>query len=235
MAVAAMFIQRDTDFIEILKKDRDQILQKRKTDPNKLFRQCATRYFCRLDMACSRFHKKQYRRELIDQWNITDERSARTAIDWTKKIGHQREYTTLRLALEKIKSIDDLDLSRLGYGHSLTPEKRQEIMAQAVFIMRYQEELGDSGILAWDTACYIHILRLSYLAGYIKAEQAWTLALEIKPRVQRTFRSWNEFGRSFLVGRFLATGQPDESLGTAVAKLIKEDLSPWNYFGWHQR
>ena len=150
---------------------------------------------------------------LAQWWDITDNASLVAKLWWLLQEGHRTEFERFVAALDT--SSGNYDLEDGAY-------------AQAVY---WRPRLTKSGILGWDLARCIHVLRLSYNAGFIDEGGSWTFLHKLEaPAAQ--IASWQEFGHSYLAGLEFWSEQEEPHYREIVARLLRHPCSPWVYFPW---
>jgi hypothetical protein len=111
-------------------------------------------------------------------------------------------------------------------------EQRRRIEIAAA----YYPKFGSKSIRAWDYMRYISLCRWGYLAGYFSEQEAWDYIMPAARLLQRTFGSWQEMGRNFLVGREFWSPADEWKAQTEYAyyRLLTERQSPWRRHLWNQ-
>ncbi|MCI0499788.1 MAG: right-handed parallel beta-helix repeat-containing protein [Planctomycetales bacterium] len=101
---------------------------------------------------------------------------------------------------------------------------------------QYYEQLGEKGILAWETTRYMFLCRSGYICGWLDEKTAWELMIPIARHVQQNFKSWEEMGRNYLIGRQYWSLKDTQATGDAVeeafCRLTEMPSSPWNKYPW---
>ncbi|MES2645058.1 MAG: DUF1266 domain-containing protein [Myxococcota bacterium] len=151
------------------------------------------------------------RSALANSWGVTDEASFRATTGWLWAEGHGVEVMSL--------------LANLGPD----PRKDDE---KAALVRANRTLLEGRGLLAWDLGRYVAVVGWGRWAGFVSEPEAWQMIHLAAMRVQRTFKSWREFGRHYEFGRYYWSGQDDARCEGVIAKLTKDPTSPWMVLDW---
>ena len=124
-------------------------------------------------------------------------------------------------------------LSEEEYGHFLQRNMYDQEIAQEIRIAKeYYQKLGSKSILGWDYSRYICLCRWGYLIGYLSEEEAWQFIMEAARILQKTFDSWEDLGRNYLIGRqfwsYKETIEAGHEYDDAFQRLVDMPSSPWN-------
>jgi len=121
--------------------------------------------------------------------------------------------------------IEDLDKA-YAQQYNLT-ETYQELLDDEV--IRKREDIKQYGVIGWDCGRLNFLARLCYDAGYISEEQAWNYINKAYYLAKRTFTTWEDFGKSYVIGRAMWGGADSDNSGIAeIAKHLWSDpKSPW--------
>lgn len=92
----------------------------------------------------------------------------------------------------------------------------------------------DHDVLAWDLVRLINVARWGYAARYLREDEAWSYILDAAAELHRTYGSWEELARDYVLGHDVWAGEPDEQFNKVTAELLDTDnpLSPWNRVAW---
>src|SRR5439155_13481326 len=133
--------------------------------------------------------------------------------------GHRKDFET-----------DDVSLA------TLSPEERKEIEEsprRRVWAANHLK-LGKKSLIGWDYSRYIALCRWGYRAGYFTEDEAWRYIMPAARLLQATFRSWQDLGHNYLIGREYWSS--DEVAGArydyAYRKLVMQADSPWRQIPW---
>lgn len=87
----------------------------------------------------------------------------------------------------------------------------------------------ERGILAWDMGELVSLARIAHETGYIDEKTAWAYIKFAGKECRRTFRNWDEVGKSYLIGQAMITNNQEEADGMiACFHLATEsEESPW--------
>lgn len=90
-----------------------------------------------------------------------------------------------------------------------------------------RQYLEPAGTAAWDFARIVANVIDACQLGYLDNGQAWAIILAVEGKARRAFRSWEQVGESFLVGRHLHFGVRRADFDAVVQRLLTHPLSPW--------
>lgn len=195
--------------------------------------------FFRLDMNYGPDSRPDCIAILEDFWGVYGKDSALKALEDIRQQGHRTKFNVLRTtlpaegrlngaALQKFKQIFQFDFAE-SQQLQMSDDDYQKL---AQWLQRTQNYLKEAGILAWDAARYVHLTRLSYIAGYLSDDEAWAQILKLAPLVEGHFSSWMEFAQSFLIGRTFWAGNEDVTVKGICERLLGHPASPWQFYGW---
>ena len=160
-------------------------------------------------------------------WNVTDRESTLEIVKWLLEEGHHADADK---ALEKVR--------KQGLGNISQEERDDEEskMGDVCLIAESMEENGwcpggqmPVSVIAWDLVRVVNLGRWAYLCGYVNEDEMWQIMQVAADTALGHFSSWEEYGASFVMGRGVWHGDPDDS-ETAyeiVSLLLEDDESPW--------
>lgn len=196
-------------------------------------------YFFRLDMNYGPDIKADCIGILEEFWGVTSKESALKNLENIRIQGHRTKFNVLKSCLPSDGTIDAVSMEKFKQVFCFDLEETQELNMSgedykklAQWLQRTNKYLKESGILAWDAARYVHLIRLSFVAGYIDDTQAWAEILKLAPLIEDRFESWMEFSQSFLIGRTFWSGSDDPQIKALCEKLLGHPASPWQFFSW---
>ena len=91
--------------------------------------------------------------------------------------------------------------------------------------------------IAWDLVRVVNLGRWAYLCGYISENEMWQTMQVAADTALEHFSSWEEYGRSFIMGRGVLAWRSDRLAETAyeiVELLLKNSESPWKQSMWKE-
>lgn len=183
--------------------------------------------FFRLDLNLDPYLRADCVGFLEELWDVVDVVSAKRVIENLRTQGHRAKFNVLKKhtqSLHQFKEIFKFDFE--DPEHVQLDEEQFKTLA--AWIEKADGFVPKVGILAWDVARYVHLVRLCFVANYLRADEAWTHLHAIQPLVQNQFSSWSEFSQSFLIGRTFWAGEEDPELKSACERLLGYTLSPWH-------
>ncbi|MBV9462733.1 MAG: DUF1266 domain-containing protein [Verrucomicrobiae bacterium] len=160
-------------------------------------------------------------------WGITSREQALDVMDWLLTEGHHAEYDRLAITLGNATPAQIDQILEKTQSDS-------QAAAKIRFVQENRAKLGNKGIIAWDLCRYIQVAEISYLAGYINADEAWEKIWPAARQIQQTFGSWDEMGQNYLAGRAFWSGEPNPRLDYIYKLLInpQDPHSPWVKYTW---
>lgn len=241
MCLGAIFIEENQVLNEVSQVFESELSVNQELTPeikDQLLREIGE-YFFRLDMNFSSEIKPECIAILEDFWGVIDKNSALKSLENIITQGHRTKFNVLKNTLPGDGSLDSTSLSKFKQIFSFDLEDRHELKMSdedyrklAQWIQRTHRYLKEAGILAWDSARYIHLIRLSFIAGYLNDDEAWAEILKLAPLVEGRFESWMEFSQSFLIGRTFWSGADDPQIKAVCERLLGHPASPWQFFPW---
>lgn len=94
----------------------------------------------------------------------------------------------------------------------------------------------DMGIVAYDAAILVGQARKAFTANIISEEDAWKVINFATQLAKENFSSWEEFGKSFIIGFAFDQQHRERSYREEVYHIYKQVLenpkSPWNTINW---
>lgn len=181
--------------------------------------------FCLLDMGSGGEDTAESRALLAEAWDIRDRDSAVATLDFLRVEGHRFRFERMRGAAQLSPPIQNRVLREMD-------DAREILSRQFQFACRRHRALGRAGILAWDLARYVHVVRLSFISGYLRGEEAWEQAMRAYPVARGAFGSWRGYAASFLAGRAFWRGSYAGGLAESCDRLLGHRLSPWKLIPW---
>ena len=169
---------------------------------------------------------------LEDWWNVTDRDSTLGIVRWLLEEGHHAE------ADEALAEIRTRGFENISQEERLDEDSK---MGDVCLIMESMIENGwcpedrmPESVIAWDLVRVVNLGRWAYLCGYVNADEMWQIMQVAADTAVEHFSSWEEYGRSFIMGRGVWHGDPDDSetAKEIVELLLENDESPWKQSYW---
>ena len=168
-----------------------------------------------------------YRVQLQSWWDITDRDSTLGIVQWLLHEGHHADADAV------------LELVRGGQPDAGDPEeKAEDVQLIAEFMIRNgycSAETLPQTVIAWDLVRIANLGRWALHVGYLSEEEMWQVMRVAADTAREHFSSWEEYGRSFAMGRGVWHGD-EEDCQTAweiVTELLEEETSPWRQIPWN--
>lgn len=180
-----------------------------------------------VDAVESEVLSETYRAQLQSWWNITDRDSTLEIVRWLLLEGHHADADAA------------LALMRGDQPEAGDPEeKAEDVQAIAKFMVENgycTVETLPQTVIAWDLVRIANLGRWALHAGYLSEEEMWQVMQVAADTAREHFSSWEEYGRSFAMGRGVWHGD-EEDCQTAweiVTELLEEETSPWRQIPWN--
>lgn len=196
-------------------------------------------YFFRLDLNWGPEIKADCIGILEEYWGVKSREQVLTTLENIRQTGHRTKFSVLKSfvppegalnanALEKFKQVFSFDFSE-EQNLQMDDEAYQKL---ASWMQRTNKYISECGILGWDVARFVHLVRLSFVSGYINDNEAWGEILKMAPLAEDKFKNWLEFSQSFLIGRTFWSGCEDPQVKLICERLLGHPASPWQFFSW---
>ena len=90
------------------------------------------------------------------------------------------------------------------------------------------------GTIGWDCGRLVFVTRLCFDAGYINEQEAWAHIDSAYALARNTFRGWDTYAKSYIIGRSLWGGKDAYNTGImSIARyLLEMPESPWVKMPW---
>ena len=182
---------------------------------------------------------REERRELLSRaYGITDSATAKDKLDYFKDTGSRRFFTQVAesLKLKNKKEIqqyisesfeDEEDMQdcweQVQYAFaSLEPLMKEQIIRDEADFIRIGPD-------AWDVGRLVFVARMCAEEGWITEEELWHYADAADEIAHRTLTNWEDFGKSYIIGRCLWCGTANyfEVMAGYAKKMYTNPKSPW--------
>ena len=89
-------------------------------------------------------------------------------------------------------------------------------------------------VIAWDLVRVVNLGRWAYLCGYVSENEMWQIMQVAADIALEHFSSWEEYGRSFIMGRGVwhVLFFKQKTAYEIVELLLENDESPWKQSNW---
>ncbi len=170
---------------------------------------------------------------VAESWDISDRASAKELLDWLIDEGHRTGHWNMSqfLLRENVTTCAGLDNP---------PDNCRDGDVKAIhdFAQDLESKLAGKTIAAWDYGRLINIARWSYTLDYITEEEAWTYMLIAAKRSQVEYKSWEEYGQSYLLGR--GYWLQDLKGSSVQSRIVQNLMSPegnqaWSTLDWNTK
>lgn len=169
---------------------------------------------------------KRWQDCLAKWWGVRSRPELLETLRWLDEDGHRREFNDLARALP-LASASQLDALQKRCSADPTFSNRVEL------VRKYQKELGAKGIAAWDYGRYVSLCGWGYVVGFLTEEEAWRRIMPVASFLQDTFESWDDLGRSYVIGReFWSPATGEEARNAYERLLVNNPASPWTRLPW---
>ncbi|GDX79564.1 hypothetical protein LBMAG42_13750 [Deltaproteobacteria bacterium] len=148
---------------------------------------------------------------LSKSWGVTDRESFDSALRYLWHVGHRTECLQVLANLPANPAEDD---------------HKQAIARE------HRTDLEGRGLLAWDLGRFVAVVGWGCWAGYIPESEAWRYLHGAATWAQRRYRSWEDYGRQYELGRIWWSGEEDPRMEPILTKLLTDPQSPWITTPW---
>ncbi len=174
--------------------------------------------------------KKEELEKLLATWGITDSMSLRERMKWYLEVGVREEFNKLLNLLSTFS-----EENRINYIQSLVDD---QLKLQLMIVHNNSIKLSKGTIAAYDYGSYIYLCNLGQKMKYLTADEAWGYMIEAARKVQRMYKSWDEYLYGYTIGaQFSNSESAKEYLQENKAffiKMIASKHSPMNNVDWDQ-
>lgn len=186
-------------------------------------------------IACAEEDVETIRNTIENWWNVTDKESTLDIVRWLLEEGHHAE------ADEALEELRKRGLENISQEERDDEENK---MGDVCLIMKSMTENGwcpenrmPESVIAWDLVRVVNLARWARLCGYLNDDEMWQIMQTAADTALHHFSSWEEYGRSFIMGRGVWHGDPDDS-ETAfgiVSLLLEDEESPWKLSNFYKK
>ena len=161
-------------------------------------------------------------------WGVVDHDSTFGIVKWLLEEGHHADADRL---------LQTLDAAALKHFLQREDENGEDVRRIMLAMLENEYCTAESlprTALAWDLVRVVNLGRWAYLCRYISEEEMWQVMRTAAGAAHKHFSSWEEYGLSFVFGRGVWHGNPEDS-ETAyeiVSALLEKDESPWKQLAW---
>ncbi len=171
-------------------------------------------------------------------WDITDRESAIAMLDYLRDEGTRRFFPQVVEALklknkqaiqqyitETCETEDDMyacwEQVKFAF-ESIEPLMKQQLIKDEADFVRIGPD-------AWDAGRLVFMARVCNEHGYITNEVLWDYIEAADDIAHQTIRSWEDFGKSYIIGRCLWCGTANyfEVMADHAKELYTKEKSPW--------
>lgn len=183
-----------------------------------------------VDSIESKIDADSFREQLKSWWNITDKDSTFNIVNWLLHEGHHDDADN---ALAK--------LHEKGLENISDQDEENTKMEDVCLIVGHMLEEGyctpenvPSTAIAWDLVRLVNLARWAYICGYVNQKEMWEIMQIAVNTAQDTFKSWEEYGLSLVLGRGVWHGDTDDcdTAQEIITTLLNKDESPWKQIKW---
>lgn len=162
-------------------------------------------------------------------WDINHKNSLLETLEWLRASGHNRGYLAQQRKLEQM-SVAGIE----AYIDSFADQKEAN---QVRVVANYRHVLGRGGVAAWDIGRYVWIARSGRMVRWLDDEEMWALLQDVAPACQPLFRSWYDYGVSYIAGRQywrgVVTADAAERDSRTLQGVTGNPHSAWNRLDWN--
>ncbi len=184
----------------------------------------------------------EMREILLDAWGVSTPEAARDTLRWLLDEGHREAFdAVLHTAGEEPSQTPPRTLyAQVGpgaaaglaepWGHYLATHGALRSRG----FLQSEADL-ERGTAAWDWSRTVTVARFALSAELLDEAEAWTYVREAGRRSRETFGSWEEFLRSYVIGRAVWNGMAqldDPGITQMIENVRSAPDSPWQMVAW---
>lgn len=167
--------------------------------------------------------------QMNDWWGIKNRKNTWEIVHWLLEEGHHAE------ADEALRILHEKGIE------AFTGQQPKGKMKDVLLIRNLMLQQGycnaqeiPATAIAWDLVRVVNVGRWTYLCGYISFDEMWQIMETAEQEALRHFSSWEEYGRSFVMGRGVWHGDPEDctTAQEIIETLLGKDESPWKQIPW---
>ena len=182
------------------------------------------------------------RREMFTRgWGITNQASAIDTLDYLKLSGTRRYFPQV---VESLKLKNKQEIQQYINDTFENEEDVRNCWEQVQYAFESMEPLMKEQIIkdendfvrigpdAWDAGRLVFMARLCREHNYITDEQLWQYIDAADEIAHRTLTNWEDFGKSYIIGRCLWCGTANyfEVMAGHAKDMYTKPTSPWKTF-----
>lgn len=174
-------------------------------------------------------------------WGITDKASAIDTLDYLRLSGTRRYFPQV---VESLKLKNKQEIQQYINDTFENEEDMRNCWEQVQYAFESMEPLMKEQIIkdendfvrigpdAWDAGRLVFMARLCREHNYITDEQLWQYIDAADEIAHRTLTNWEDFGKSYIIGRCLWCGTANyfEVMAGHAKKMYTNPKSPWKTF-----
>ncbi|VEH14496.1 DUF1266 domain-containing protein [Segatella oris] len=174
-------------------------------------------------------------------WGITDKASAIDTLDYLRLSGTRRYFPQV---VESLKLKNKQEIQQYINDTFENEEDMRNCWEQVQYAFESMEPLMKEQIIkdendfvrigpdAWDAGRLVFMARLCREHNYITDEQLWQYIDAADEIAHRTLTNWEDFGKSYIIGRCLWCGTANyfEVMAGHAKKMYTNTKSPWKTF-----
>lgn len=174
-------------------------------------------------------------------WGITDKASAIDTLDYLRLSGTRRYFPQV---VESLKLKNKQEIQQYINDTFENEEDMRNCWEQVQYAFESMEPLMKEQIIkdendfvrigpdAWDAGRLVFMARLCREHNYITDEQLWQYIDAADEIAHRTLTNWEDFGKSYIIGRCLWCGTANyfEVMAGHAKKMYTNPKSPWKLF-----
>jgi hypothetical protein len=159
-------------------------------------------------------------------WEAGTRQELLDKLQWLAREGHRKVFNdTCVLDVQTTATLEPWDTIEKAI-------KDEEVVFRIHFTRKHRERIAHRSLLAWDAGRLVTIAGWGYLTQLISEDEAWSFILPMAQAVQRTYASWDEIGKHYMLGREFWSGEWDGELARCHLALLEEASSPWRALPW---
>ena len=187
-----------------------------------------------LKMSHSGDHRKDWLATLERDWGITSREELLETLVIMENGGHAAEFDFIK----KIIRENNNDLDKIMKNYQLNGVQYNRLL----FTLQHWDSCKFASIKSWDLGRNVSLCRWGYEVGFLSETEAWNKIMYYARLIQPLYRSWEEYGYTYAIGRIFwasGAGAGDRTTSTSERtmsvfnKLIKGEAGQWHNLKWN--
>jgi hypothetical protein len=170
---------------------------------------------------------EEARKLLADWWGIENAGQLEHQLEWLEHEGHRKDFAKDFAAIGKLS--DSAFEQRLA---AKDVDEDERLRLKAIRKHSPRVKTWKAGLLGWDYSRYVALCRWGHAAGFASEEDAWKRMNKVIVLLQKSYKSWDELGEVYCIGRDCWNPGPNAETWKAYESLRTQESSPWRTTPW---